>query len=145
MKRKSTKKNPEIIVKLDVDHFVMEDHPWRNPIKENNHMYIFRDGFPVTETGHFLFVPKNNDIGSISECLIAATKQGVMFHEEELCDGFNIGMNYGTAAGQTIEWPHVHLILRKHGDCANPTGGIRNVIPEKGDYTKNATTSTIES
>jgi diadenosine tetraphosphate (Ap4A) HIT family hydrolase len=142
MKKKSTKKNPELVVKLDVDHFVMEDYPWRDPIKENELMYIFRDGFPVTELGHFLFVPKTNDMDNIAACLIAATKQGASFVEEEYCEGFNIGMNYGASAGQTVDWPHVHLILRSAGDCANPKGGVRNVIPGKGDYTSNENTTT---
>jgi diadenosine tetraphosphate (Ap4A) HIT family hydrolase len=51
-------------------------------------------------------------------------------------DGFNIGLNYGTAAGQTVDWPHVHLIPRFNGDCEDPIGGVRNVIPGKGNYRK---------
>ena len=51
-------------------------------------------------------------------------------------DGFNIGMNYGSAAGQTVEWPHVHLIPRHVGDVKDPTGGVRNTIPGKGNYHK---------
>ena len=128
-------------IKFEVDKFILEDYPWRDPIKENDRMIVFRDGFPVTETGHFLFVPKTNDMDDLAECLVAAVKQGAIFVEEDVCDAFNVGMNYGTAAGQTVEWPHVHLILRKDGDCENPKGGIRNVIPGKGDYTKNESIS----
>lgn len=140
MKRKSSKKKP-MTIKFEVDKFILEDYPWRDPIKENDRMIVFRDGFPVTETGHFLFVPKTNDMDDLAECLVAAVKQGAIFVEEDVCDAFNVGMNYGTAAGQTVEWPHVHLILRKDGDCENPKGGIRNVIPGKGDYTKNESIS----
>jgi diadenosine tetraphosphate (Ap4A) HIT family hydrolase len=142
MKRKGSKKKAELTIKFDVEHFVLEDHPWRDPIKENDRMLVFRDGFPVTETGHFLFVPKTNDMDDIAACLDAAVKQGAIFVDQEICDGFNVGMNYGEAAGQTVMWPHIHLILRKDGDCENPRGGVRHVIPGKGDYTKNVSTDT---
>ena len=56
--------------------------------------------------------------------------------EKGVIQGYNIGMNVGEAAGQTVMYPHVHLIPRKDGDCENPKGGVRNVIPGKGDYTK---------
>ena len=52
--------------------------------------------------------------------------------------GYNIGLNMGESAGQTCMYPHVHLIPRKDGDCEDPTGGVRNVIPGKGNYKKNA-------
>jgi diadenosine tetraphosphate (Ap4A) HIT family hydrolase len=60
-----------------------------------------------------------------------------VFVNQGVCDGFNVGMNNGSSAGQTVMWPHIHLILRKTGDCENPKGGVRHVIPGKGDYTKN--------
>jgi diadenosine tetraphosphate (Ap4A) HIT family hydrolase len=138
MKRKSSKKKPEITVTVDdTEIFNMEDWPWRDAIKENDSMLVFRDGFPVSEAGHFLFVPKTNDMDNIAACLNAAVKQGAVFVEQNVCDGFNVGMNYGEAAGQTVMWPHIHLILRKNGDCENPRGGVRHVIPGKGDYTAN--------
>ena len=49
-------------------------------------------------------------------------------------DGFNIGINEGEAAGRTVHHLHVHIIPRYAGDVPNPRGGIRNIIPEKGDY-----------
>jgi diadenosine tetraphosphate (Ap4A) HIT family hydrolase len=49
-------------------------------------------------------------------------------------DGFNIGLNYGEAAGQTVSWPHIHLIPRKTGDVADPVGGVRHTIPGRGNY-----------
>ena len=48
--------------------------------------------------------------------------------------GFNIGMNCGESAGQTIFHCHIHLIPRRDGDCENPRGGVRGVIPEKQQY-----------
>ena len=50
-------------------------------------------------------------------------------------DGFNVGTNVGTAAGQTVPHVHIHLIPRYAGDVENPRGGVRHVIPGKGDYT----------
>lgn len=49
-------------------------------------------------------------------------------------DGFNIGLNDGTPAGQTVMHAHVHVIPRQHGDVADPRGGVRWVIPEKAGY-----------
>ena len=51
-------------------------------------------------------------------------------------NGFNIGINEGEAAGRTIDHLHIHLIPRYKNDVPNPAGGVRNVIPEKCDYTK---------
>jgi diadenosine tetraphosphate (Ap4A) HIT family hydrolase len=49
-------------------------------------------------------------------------------------DAYNIGVNDGKAAGQTIFHLHIHLIPRYFGDVSDPVGGVRNVIPEKGNY-----------
>ena len=49
-------------------------------------------------------------------------------------DGYNMGVNNGTHAGQTIMHCHIHLIPRRSGDSLNPRGGVRAVIPEKADY-----------
>jgi diadenosine tetraphosphate (Ap4A) HIT family hydrolase len=49
-------------------------------------------------------------------------------------DGVNIGYNSGTAAGQTIEHAHVHVIPRRTGDVPDPRGGVRHVIPHRADY-----------
>jgi diadenosine tetraphosphate (Ap4A) HIT family hydrolase len=48
--------------------------------------------------------------------------------------GFNIGINDGETAGQTIGHAHVHLIPRRQGDVQNPRGGVRGVIPGQADY-----------
>ena len=58
-----------------------------------------------------------------------------MIHEsDESVKGFNIGANAGEVAGQTIFHCHIHLIPRRNGDVENPRGGVRHVIPGKGNY-----------
>jgi len=59
--------------------------------------------------------------------------QPVMFMDSTI-EGFNIGMNCGEVAGQTVFHCHVHLIPRRRGDVENPRGGIRHVIAGKGGY-----------
>jgi hypothetical protein len=54
--------------------------------------------------------------------------------EDASVAGFNVGVNIGEAAGQTIFHCHIHLIPRRHGDVENPRGGVRHVIPGKGNY-----------
>ena len=50
------------------------------------------------------------------------------------CDAFNVGINMGEAAGQTVMYPHVHLIPRRVGDCSDPVGGVRSVIFGQANY-----------
>ena len=59
---------------------------------------------------------------------------GSMRREDQTIEGFNIGMNCGATAGQTIFHCHIHLIPRRRGDVENPRGGIRHLIPGKGYY-----------
>jgi len=49
-------------------------------------------------------------------------------------EAFNVGINNGEAAGQSVMWPHVHMIPRRKGDTPHPKGGVRHVIPYKGNY-----------
>jgi len=107
--------------------------PWRNPVYEDKNYLIFRDGFPVTD-GHVLYVPKFYDRKALSIVHDAAFCRGLFGIRYGHWDGFNIGLNFREAAGQTIMWPHVHLIPRRNGDCSDPRGGVRNVIPGKGNY-----------
>ena len=65
--------------------------------------------------------------------LLVKTKDKLR-NEDPSIEGFNIGINQGAIAGQTIFHTHMHLIPRRKGDIENPTGGIRNVIPGKGGY-----------
>jgi diadenosine tetraphosphate (Ap4A) HIT family hydrolase len=52
-------------------------------------------------------------------------------------DGYNVGINIGTAAGQTVKHCHIHLIPRRLEDSVNPRGGVRNVTARKADYSQN--------
>ena len=61
-----------------------------------------------------------------------------IMHKDATVSGFNIGMNNGDAAGQTIGHAHVHLIPRRQGDVQDPTGGVRGVIPVKAAYPRTA-------
>jgi hypothetical protein len=107
--------------------------PWDNVYKEDFHVAVYRDKYPCTP-GHLLFVPKYNSMGVLKDAFEDAVREGKKMVEEGQCDAFNIGLNYGACAGQTVNWPHIHLILRRAGDVEDPVGGVRNTIPGKGNY-----------
>lgn len=108
----------------------------------NNHSMTFYDGFPVTP-GHSLIVPKRH-ISSFFETtneerdalfdMLAEMRQ--LLISKRSPDGFNIGINDGSAAGQTIMHLHIHLIPRYVGDTDDPRGGVRWIMPEKAPYWK---------
>jgi diadenosine tetraphosphate (Ap4A) HIT family hydrolase len=110
---------------------------------ESELAYAFYDLYPVTE-GHILIIPKRHcsdyfelsqpEINAISQ--LAQKCKSMLTQKDETIEGFNIGFNAGLVAGQTVNHSHMHLIPRRTGDVENPTGGIRNVIPGKGDYTQ---------
>ena len=110
-------------------------------IAENNLAYAISDGFPVTQ-GHALFIPKRhvNDYFGLIQAEVNAINALMTEHKSMLqakdstIEGFNIGMNCGEVAGQTIFHCHVHLIPRRKGDVENPRGGVRHIIAEKGFY-----------
>jgi ATP adenylyltransferase len=110
-------------------------------IAENNLAYAISDGFPVTE-GHSLFIPKRhiNDYFGLVQAEVNAINALMTEHKNMLqakdssIEGFNIGMNCGEVAGQTIFHCHVHLIPRRKGDVENPRGGVRHIIAGKGFY-----------
>ncbi|MDK9704489.1 MAG: HIT family protein [Sulfuritalea sp.] len=101
---------------------------------------VFRDGFPVSP-GHTLVIPRRH-VGSFFDltpeerdaimALLDAAKEGV--DAEFKPNGYNIGINDGAAAGQTVPHLHIHLIPRYTGDCIEPRGGIRWVLPERAKY-----------
>jgi len=109
-------------------------------IDSNEFGVTIRDGFPVSP-GHTLVIPKRH-IGSwftISNAeqlglldLLARAK--VVLQEEFKPDGYNVGINDGPAAGQTVPHLHMHLIPRYKGDQEDPRGGVRWIIPEKAKY-----------
>ena len=106
----------------------------------NEHALALPDAYPVTN-GHTLVIPLKH-VASIYE-LTADEQAAVWALVTEVRarmltglkpDGFNIGVNDGMAAGQTIEHAHVHIIPRRTGDVPDPRGGIRWIINEKGSY-----------
>ena len=113
----------------------------REVIAENTLAYVIRDGYPVTE-GHTLIIPKRHvaDYFGLSTAEVSATNQLLHLIKEQLSTGdetitgFNIGMNAGESAGQTVFHCHTHLIPRRDGDVDNPKGGVRHVINGKGYY-----------
>lgn len=110
-------------------------------IASNNLVYAIRDGFPVTHL-HTLVIPKRHVedyFGLTSEELQAchdllSQLRIAILVEDSKVEGFNVGMNAGHVAGQTIFHCHIHLIPRRNGDVENPRGGVRHVIPGKGFY-----------
>ena len=113
-----------------------KEAPWhdKNIIHEDENVVVYKDGYPVTE-GHLLFVPKKKERQlDITQCFELAYKWGVKGVCDYKWEAFNVGINNGEAAGQTVMWPHVHMIPRRKGDTPNPRGGVRHVIPCKGNY-----------
>jgi len=100
------------------------------------HVAVFQDRYPVA-SGHLLFVPQYNTDEVITDCFESAMRHGRRMVRDGECDAFNIGINMGQAAGQTVMYPHVHLIPRRHGDCADPIGGVRGVISGQANYKTN--------
>ena len=110
-------------------------------VTENTLAYVIRDGYPVTD-GHTLIIPKRHVrdyFGLFSAEVMAINaligqQRAALIETDPKIQGFNIGMNSGEAAGQTQFHCHVHLIPRRQGDVENPRGGVRHVIPGKGNY-----------
>lgn len=109
--------------------------PWDLAVERltDFHVAVFQDRYPVAP-GHLLFVPQYNTDDVISDCFETAMREGRRMVADGECDAFNIGINMGQAAGQTVMYPHVHLIPRRHGDCADPIGGVRGVIAGQANY-----------
>lgn len=127
-------------------HSANKECPFCNPdserelILETATIYAIYDKFPVNQ-GHALIIPKRHIANyfelSIKEqyaYLLVLNKVKEIVTKRFQPDGFNIGVNIGEHAGQTIPHVHIHLIPRYQGDVANPRGGVRGVIPSKKDY-----------
>jgi diadenosine tetraphosphate (Ap4A) HIT family hydrolase len=101
---------------------------------------VIRDAFPISP-GHTLIIPKRH-VGSFfeleaderAELLALLDKAKAVTDKEFSPQGYNIGINDGAAAGQTVPHLHIHLIPRYQGDRPDPRGGVRWIIPEKADY-----------
>ena len=112
----------------------------KEKIVENDHAFAVYDKYPVAE-GHTLVIPKKEiaDLFELEDEEYHACFDLVKQVRKILIDvyqphGFNVGINNSPVAGQTIPHAHIHVIPRYKGDVKNPRGGIRNIIPEKGDY-----------
>lgn len=109
-------------------------------ILENELAYAIYDKYPVGK-GHMLFIPKRHvkDFFDITkeerEAIFDLIDEGKKLLDEKYSpDSYNVGINCGEHAGQTIMHVHVHLIPRYIGDMKDPTGGVRGVIPYKMKY-----------
>jgi len=110
-------------------------------VAENDFGYVIRDGFPVTPF-HTLIIPKRHvfdyfglhtsEVVCLNHLLLA--QKDALLIEDPTIDGFNIGMNSGETAGQSVWHCHMHLIPRRKGDVEKPRGGVRHVIAGKGHY-----------
>jgi len=109
-------------------------------IHKSQHGLIIRDGFPISP-GHTLIIPRRH-VDSFFNLtaeekldllgMLETAKAGV--DEEFKPDSFNIGVNDGPAAGQTVPHLHIHLIPRYTGDVPDARGGVRWIIPDRADY-----------
>ena len=110
-------------------------------VEEKELCYARTDRYPVTE-GHTLIIPKRHvasyfelyetEVNAIHQLLNKVKKK--IMEEDSPVSGFNVGVNVGKDAGQSIFHVHVHLIPRRKGDMENPQGGVRGVIPSKRTY-----------
>lgn len=109
-------------------------------IYKNDYFFIIKDGFPVSP-GHLLIISNEirkdyfelSDVEKLELPKAIQIARDIIIREYQ-ADGFNIGMNCGESAGQTVFHFHCHLIPRYKGDMENPRGGVRHVIPTKGNY-----------
>jgi len=109
-------------------------------IAENALAYAVFDGYPVSD-GHALVIPRHHvpTIFELDDAEYAACFELVRELRGELehrCNtsAFNVGINCGEVAGQTVNHAHIHLIPRYPGDVEDPRGGVRHIIPGKGFY-----------
>jgi ATP adenylyltransferase len=110
-------------------------------IAELGHAAALRDRFPVTD-GHTLVIPRRHvaDPLDLSDDEARDIWRLIKLLREELnrddptIRGYNLGVNSGSVAGQTVPHAHVHLIPRRKGDTAEPRGGVRGVIPGQMSY-----------
>lgn len=115
--------------------------PTQRVMARNAHGVVIRDAFPVSP-GHTLIIPHRH-IGSFFELTLPERENLLQLLDQARAelqksnpvpDGFNVGINDGPAAGQTVPHLHIHLIPRYAGDMADPRGGVRWVIADKAAY-----------
>ena len=109
---------------------------------ENDLAYSARDTYPVSP-GHTVIVPRRHVASffaltaeEVEACMDLLRREKARIDAEHGPDGYNVGVNVGKAAGQSIFHVHIHLIPRYTGDVENPQGGVRHVIPRKAHYSR---------
>lgn len=119
---------------------VFSNIPKERIIYEGKYFYIIADQFPVSE-GHLLIISKKEktdffdlDVYEKENLVTMITHAKYLIEEQFKPDGYNIGMNCGESAGQTVFHFHCHVIPRYKGDMENPRGGVRHCIAGKGNY-----------
>jgi ATP adenylyltransferase len=112
----------------------------REIVAETQYSLAFLDSFPVSK-GHALVVPRRhvttiwemtNEEYADAFMLVRQVKE--VLTERFTPDAFNVGINCGEVAGQSVWHAHIHVIPRYKGDVPNPRGGVRHIIPGKGNY-----------
>jgi diadenosine tetraphosphate (Ap4A) HIT family hydrolase len=110
-------------------------------VYEDDLAIVLNDNFPVSK-GHTLIVPKAH-IANIFELpdptyshlfKLVKINSEILMNKDLSIGGFNIGVNQGVFAGQTVMHVHIHLIPRRSGDSNDPRGGVRWVLPDKAKY-----------
>ena len=115
--------------------------PQSRILVEASAAFVVYDGYPVTEL-HSLIIPKRHvsDIWDLTPTELAFCwellfkQKDTIKAQDNTVAGFNIGVNIGGVAGQTVYHAHIHLIPRRFGDVDEPRGGVRGVIPSKRAY-----------
>ena len=109
-------------------------------IATNKSAVAIRDAYPVSPQ-HTLLIPRrhvssffNLTSDERSNLFVLLEQAKIALDDESHPDGYNIGINEGASAGQTVPHLHIHLIPRYNGDHVDPRGGIRWIFPEKADY-----------
>lgn len=110
-------------------------------IIENTRAFAALDKYPVTD-GHTLIIPKRHfpeffqmtQVELVDVYDLLKIRKKMLTEEDNSIKGFNVGVNSGKVAGQTISHVHIHLIPRRKGDVGLPKGGVRGVIPSKQKY-----------
>ncbi|MGZ3767677.1 MAG: HIT family protein [Mucilaginibacter sp.] len=108
--------------------------------RQNDPGLVIRDGYPISP-GHTLIIPKRHIASFFQlqkqehDALMRLVEEAKLDLDEEFKpDAYNIGINDGPVAGQTVPHLHIHLIPRYQGDQEDPRGGVRWLIPEKAKY-----------
>ena len=110
---------------------------------ENALAYSARDSYAVSP-GHTVVIPKRHVASffdltqeEVVACMALVNEEKKLIDHEFNPDGYNVGVNVGSSAGQSIFHVHIHVIPRYKGDVENPQGGVRHVLTKKAHYKRN--------